>query len=140
VFSSTKPDLLHVAVVVLAVLLILQQVRFYLARRSAKKREELFRIITENADDMIALVDMKRKRHYNSPSYKRILGYSPSELAETTSFEQIHFDDRLKVLDAAREARETGIGRRMQYRMRHKDGPGGFSSQPPVQSRMIRGK
>ena len=121
-FSSTKPDLLHVAVVVLAVLLILQQVRFYLARRSAKKREELFRIITENADDMIALVDMKRKRHYNSPSYKRILGYSPSELAETTSFEQIHIDDRLKVLDAAREARETGIGRRMQYRMRHKDG------------------
>ena len=107
---------------VLTALLILQQVRFYLAQRGAKKREELFRIITENADDMIALVDMKRKRHYNSPSYKRVLGYSPSELAETTSFEQIHSDDRLRVLDAAREARETGIGKRMQYRMRHKNG------------------
>ena len=66
-FSSTKPDLLHVAVVVLAVLLILQQVRFYLARRSAKKREELFRIITENADDMIALVDMKAQAPLQQP-------------------------------------------------------------------------
>lgn len=121
-FSAANLGWLQVAVVVLTALLILQQVRFYLAQRGAKKREELFRIITENADDMIALVDMKRKRHYNSPSYKRVLGYSPSELAETTSFEQIHSDDRLRVLDAAREARETGIGKRMQYRMRHKNG------------------
>jgi len=122
VFSAANLGWLQVAVVVLTALLILQQVRFCLAQRGAKKREELFRIITENADDMIALVDMKRKRHYNSPSYKRVLGYSPSELAETTSFEQIHSDDRLRVLDAAREARETGIGKRMQYRMRHKNG------------------
>jgi len=109
----------------IAVLLILvawQQVRSYQVRRNAAKREELFQIITENADDMIALVDMKRNRHYNSPAYKRVLGYSPAELAETTSFEQIHVDDRLKVLEAAREAHETGVGKRMQYRMRHKNG------------------
>ncbi len=109
----------------IAALLILvawQQVRSYQVRRNAAKREELFQIITENADDMIALVDMKRNRHYNSPAYKRVLGYSPAELAETTSFEQIHTDDRLKVLEAAREARETGVGRRLQYRMRHKNG------------------
>jgi diguanylate cyclase (GGDEF)-like protein/PAS domain S-box-containing protein len=122
VFSAQHLDLLHLAIIVAAILLILQEVRFWLARRRAKSREELFRIITENADDMIALVDMTRKRHYNSPSYKRVLGYSPAELAETTSFEQIHVDDRLKVLDAAREARETGVGKRMQYRMRHKNG------------------
>lgn len=108
--------------IILALLLIIQQLYFYFARRSAKRREELFRIITENADDMIALVDMKRKRHYNSPSYKRLLGYSPAELGETTSFEQIHVDDRLRVLEAARQARETGIGKRLQYRMRHKNG------------------
>jgi len=137
VFSALNPELVHGVVLILAALLILQQVRFYLARHSAKKREELFQIITENADDMIALVDMKRKRHYNSPSYKRILGYSPSELAETTSFEQIHSDDRLKVLDAAREARETGVGRRLQYRMRHKNGTWRIleSTASPIKSR-----
>lgn len=119
-FSVSYP--LHTLLAVLVALLIVQQVHFYFVQRVAKRREELFRIITENADDMIALVDMKRKRHYNSPSYKRVLGYSPAELAGTTSLEQIHIDDRLRVLDAAREARETGIGKRMQYRMRHKNG------------------
>jgi diguanylate cyclase (GGDEF)-like protein len=43
-------------------------------------------------------------------------------LSETSSFEQIHPDDRFKVLEAAREARETGIGKRMEYRIKHKDG------------------
>ena len=106
----------------LLILVVWQLIRSYQVRRRAAKQEELFKIITENADDMIALVDMKRKRHYNSPAYKRVLGYSPAELAETTSFDQIHTDDRLMVLDAAREARETGVGRRLQYRMRHKNG------------------
>ena len=106
----------------LLVLLCAQQVWIYVARRNYAKRDELFRIITENAADMIALVDMKRKRLYNSPSYKRVLGYSPAELSETTSFEQIHPDDRFKVLDAAREARETGVGKTLQYRMRHRNG------------------
>jgi PAS domain S-box-containing protein len=106
----------------LAILVIYQQVRIYRIRRESKKNEELFQIVTENAADMIALVDVKGRRLYNSPSYKRILGYSPAELGETSSFEQIHPDDRFKVLEAARGARETGIGKRLEYRIKHKDG------------------
>ncbi len=49
-------------------------------------------------------------------------GYSPSELSETSSFEQIHPDDRMRVLEAAREARENGVGRQLEYRIKHKDG------------------
>jgi diguanylate cyclase (GGDEF)-like protein/PAS domain S-box-containing protein len=106
----------------LALLALYQQFRIYRTRRESMKREELFRIITENAADMIALVDTKGHRLYNSPAYKRILGYSAAELRETSSFEQIHPDDRFKVLEAAREARSTGIGKTIEYRMRHKDG------------------
>jgi diguanylate cyclase (GGDEF)-like protein/PAS domain S-box-containing protein len=51
-----------------------------------------------------------------------VLGYSPAELSETSSFEQIHPDDRMRVLEAAREARESGVGKRLEYRIRHKDG------------------
>lgn len=91
-------------------------------RREASKREEIFRAVTENAADMIALVDIKGRRLYNSPAYKRILGYSPAELSETSSFEQIHPDDRFRVLEAARQARESGVGERLEYRIRHKDG------------------
>ena len=87
-----------------------------------EERDELFQIVTENAADMIALVDVKGHRLYNSPAYKRILGYSAAELGETSSFEQIHPDDRFKVLEAAREARSTGVGKKLEYRIRHKDG------------------
>jgi PAS domain S-box-containing protein len=75
-------------------------------RRRSQKREALFRIITENAADMIALVDTKGRRLYYSPSYERVLGYSTRELAQTSGFEQIHPDDRFKVLAASREARQ----------------------------------
>ena len=106
----------------LSILVAYQQFRVYRIHRDAKKREELFQIVTENAADMIALVDVKGRRLYNSPAYKRILGYSAAELGETSSFEQIHPDDRFKVLDAAREARSTGVGKKLDYRIRHKDG------------------
>ncbi|MGA7504132.1 MAG: EAL domain-containing protein [Candidatus Sulfotelmatobacter sp.] len=106
----------------LAILVLCQWLAMYLARVKWKKRDELFRIVAENAADMIALVDMKGRRLYNSPSYKRILGYSAAELGETSSFEQVHPDDRFKVLEAAREARSTGVGRQLEYRIRHKDG------------------
>jgi diguanylate cyclase (GGDEF)-like protein/PAS domain S-box-containing protein len=107
---------------VLAVLALYQQFRIFSIRREGKKKEELFQIVTENAADMIALVDVKGRRLYNSPAYKRILGYSAAELGETSAFEQIHPEDRFKVLEAAREARETGVGRRLEYRVKHKDG------------------
>src|ERR1700685_4416080 len=106
----------------LVVVVLYQQFRIYQIHSEARTKEELFRIFTENAADMIALVDVKGRRLYNSPAYKRILGYSAAELGETSSFEQIHPDDRFKVLEAAREARSTGTGRKLDYRIRHKDG------------------
>jgi PAS domain S-box/diguanylate cyclase (GGDEF) domain len=106
----------------LTLLVVYLQIRIYQIHRESKRKEELFQIVTENAADMIALVDVKGKRLYNSPAYKRVLGYSAAELGETSAFEQIHPDDRFKVLDAAREARESGTGKRLEYRIRHKDG------------------
>jgi diguanylate cyclase (GGDEF)-like protein/PAS domain S-box-containing protein len=103
-------------------LVIGEELRIYVARREFRKRDEIFQAVTENAADMIALVDVKGRRLYNSPSYKRVLGYSPAELSETSSFEQIHPDDRMRVLEAAREARESEVGKRLEYRIRHKDG------------------
>jgi diguanylate cyclase (GGDEF)-like protein/PAS domain S-box-containing protein len=105
-----------------AVLLGYQQLRLYRLRQRLARREELFRIVAENAADMIALVDVKGRRLYNSPAYEKVLGYSPEELAKTSAFEQVHPEDRLKVLDAAREARRTGIGTKLEYRIRHKNG------------------
>jgi diguanylate cyclase (GGDEF)-like protein/PAS domain S-box-containing protein len=111
-----------IALGALVVLVIVEQLRIFKANREFRKKDEIFQVVTENAADMIALVDVKGRRLYNSPAYKRVLGYSPSELSETSSFEQIHPDDRMRVLEAAREARESGVGRRLEYRIKHRDG------------------
>jgi PAS domain S-box-containing protein len=99
-----------------------QQYRIRSIRRQLHERDELFRLITEKAADMIAVVDTEGHRVYNSPSYERILGYSPKQLEETPAFEQIHPDDRGKVEEAAEEAIHNRVGRRVEYRMRHSDG------------------
>jgi len=91
-------------------------------RKQLVEREELFRLITENAADMIAVVDIKGRRLYNSPSYEKILGYTPQELGGTLAGDQIHSEDREKVLKAAADAHSTGVGTSLEYRMRHKDG------------------
>src|SRR5579862_5880939 len=104
------------------VYVVFQQVQLSRFRKRLAEREELFRLITENAADMIAVVDTKGQRLYNSPSYEKLLGYSQEELGKTSAFEQIHADDRQAVVDAANDARRTGMGRTVQYRIRHKDG------------------
>jgi len=101
---------------------VFQQLQIYRIRRRLREREELFRLITENAADMIAVVDSKGRRLYNSPSYQRVLGFTIEELQSTSSFEQIHTDDRPVVEQAAKEALTGGAGRRIEYRMRRKDG------------------
>jgi two-component system cell cycle sensor histidine kinase/response regulator CckA len=99
-----------------------QQLQIHRMRRKLVQREELFRLISENAADLIAVVDMQGNRIYNSLSYEKVLGYSAEELRTSSSFEQIHPDDRERVKEAAQEARVSGVGRTMEYRIRHKDG------------------
>ena len=99
-----------------------QQLQIHRIRRNLVQREELFRLISENAADLIAVVDTHGNRIYNSLSYTKVLGYSPEELSRSSSFDQIHPDDKERVREAAAEARITGVGRPLEYRIRHKDG------------------
>jgi PAS domain S-box-containing protein len=78
-----------IALGALTALVIVEQLRIFKANREFRKKDEIFQVVTENAANMIALVDVKGRRLYNSPAYKRVLGYSPLELSETSSFEQL---------------------------------------------------
>ena len=98
-----------------------QQRQIVHIRRQVLEQEKLFRLITENAGDMIAVLDSNGNRLYASPSYEKVLGYNSQELLGS-ALDQIHPEDRVLVDEAAREARQTGFGRRIEYRMRHKDG------------------
>jgi two-component system cell cycle sensor histidine kinase/response regulator CckA len=101
---------------------IYQYLLIHRIRRQLVDREELFHLISENAADMIAVVDMEGRRIFNSVSYQKVLGYSPAELQASSGFEQIHPDDRERVKHAAAEARRTGVGKTLEYRLRHKNG------------------
>ncbi len=101
---------------------IYQHLQLSRMRRQLSERNQLFQIITENAADMIAVVDAEGRRLYNSPAYERVLGYTQQELRETRGVDQIHPDDRERVRAAAERARLTGRGERLEYRIRHKDG------------------
>src|ERR1700704_1593770 len=67
--------------------IVFQQLQIYRIRRRLVEREEVFRLITENAADMIAVVDGEGRRIYNSPAYQKILGYSWQELQSTPTLE-----------------------------------------------------
>src|ERR1022692_2558421 len=99
-----------------------QQLQLQRIRRELTERNQLFEVITENAADMIAVVDSAGNRLYNSPAYQKVLGYSSAELKLSSSVEQVHPEDRQRVLEAAQKARLTGRGERLEYRMRHKNG------------------
>jgi diguanylate cyclase (GGDEF)-like protein/PAS domain S-box-containing protein len=91
-------------------------------RKQLNDQKDLFEVITENAADMIAVVDKNGNRLYNSPAYARVLGYSIDELQNYSASEQIHPDDKDRVLQAAAKARTSNVVERLEYRMLHKNG------------------
>src|SRR5437016_12692551 len=82
-------------ILIFDVYVVFQQVQLSRFRKRLAEQEELFRLISENAADMIAVVDTKGRRRHNSPSYQKLLGYSQEELGKTSAFEQIHADDQI---------------------------------------------
>lgn len=99
-----------------------QQLRIQRIGEQLAERDQVFQLVTENAADMIAVVERGRRRPYNSIAYQKILGYSPEELTATWTGEQIHPDDRAQVIKAEEKVRSSGEPQRLECRMRHKDG------------------
>lgn len=99
-----------------------QQWQIYRVRKQFFATQKIFHLIGENAEDLIAVVDAMGSRIYNSPSYERILGYTQEELKQSIGLEQVHPEDRELVTQAARQALGDGVGRRLEYRFKHKNG------------------
>jgi PAS domain S-box-containing protein len=58
------------------------------------EREAQFRLLAENASDMISRLAIDGRILYVSPACEIILGYKPEELTGTISFDVIHEDER----------------------------------------------
>ncbi|MGE5350783.1 MAG: CHASE domain-containing protein [Acidobacteriota bacterium] len=63
------------------------------AEEALKESEERFRLITENANDLISLRNMKGKFVYTSPSFSIKLGFSSEELLKMGLADLVHHED-----------------------------------------------
>ena len=85
------------------------------------EKDQVLQMITDNASDLIAILDLKGRRLYNSKSYTRILG-DPEKLKGTDSFREIHPDDLDKIKKIFEDTVKSGTGQRAEYRMISEDG------------------
>lgn len=82
----------------------------------------LLEVIADNVADLIAVVDCTGRRIWNNAAYAERLGYLPDELKGSDSLVEIHPDDLPLVRQTLDQSMKDGCGRRIEYRMRRKDG------------------
>ncbi len=92
-------------------------------RERLAARDDLFRILLENALDIITILDPDGKIRYESPAVLRILGYEPHELEGHSAFEFMPEDDAARAISLIQRLSSTpGATGTLEFRFRHKDG------------------
>jgi PAS domain S-box-containing protein len=87
------------------------------------RREKHFRALTENALDILTILDPQGLFTYNSPSVMRVLGYEPKDLSGQSAFALIHPEDLPGVLQGFDHGlRNPDRTVTLDFRFRHRDG------------------
>ncbi|MBT4970211.1 MAG: PAS domain S-box protein, partial [Bacteroidetes bacterium] len=105
------------------------------ADQKASDGDELYRIIADFSDDLIAITsfDKNSKYIYVSPSHKRSLGYSEEEMLGKSGFDFVHPADKSKLfvllksylkkkLTKVFTGKEIDTVEKIVYRVKHKNG------------------
>ncbi|MHA1314467.1 MAG: PAS domain S-box protein [Candidatus Helarchaeota archaeon] len=91
------------------------------AEQELKESETKYRLITENANDLIALIDLDFRLKYVNTAHVRLLGYSMDKLLKNKATSFIHPDDLHFAVEAFRKGLEVGHGK-VELRIRHENG------------------
>lgn len=99
----------------------LQNRRLAAARRDLRDSEERYRLIAENAGDLIAMLDRDGRFLYSSPSYERVLEAHDLQVG-ADAFRRLHPDDADRLRLALARAVGTGQAREVVLRLVDKAG------------------
>ncbi|MCM3570451.1 EAL domain-containing protein [Neobacillus mesonae] len=85
-------------------------------------KESQYRIITENTQDLIRVIDQNFKLEYASPSHEFVLGAPPEAYEGQLIFDMMHPDDcdRIKKLYTVAALTKTPV--QTEFRLKHTDG------------------
>ncbi len=92
------------------------------AEQRLRESEENYRLISENANDLIIVINNKFEGEYiNEDAYQNIMGYSKKDVIGKSVLEFIHPEDLQKCTQAIMKGFKKGGGR-VDARFRHNDG------------------
>ena len=93
------------------------------AEAELRKREDRFRLLIENASDIVTVINAAGIIRFQSPSVTHILGYQPGEMVGRSAFEFLHPDDLSRVTGTVKSAfANPGLPVSVEYRYHHSDG------------------
>ncbi|MCK4380218.1 MAG: PAS domain S-box protein [Candidatus Lokiarchaeota archaeon] len=93
-----------------------------ITEKRLKESEEKYKLILENANDLITIINHNFEREYiNEKAYFELLGYKNEDIIGKTPLSFLHPDDVKKAREALRDGFEEEEGRN-EMRVRHKDG------------------
>jgi PAS domain S-box-containing protein len=102
-------------------------------QKSLRKTRDLYRLITENTSDMIAIMRFDSTYTYISQSHEALLGYLPEDLLGKKGFDFVHPEDKKKIMNVLRkyisitgkkilDRKDSEISEKLVYRVKHKNG------------------
>jgi PAS domain S-box-containing protein len=90
-------------------------------QKALLESEAQFRLLAENASDMISRLTIDGRMLYVSPACTTILGYTPEEMTGVLYFDLIHEKDRRRIKTLFKD-KPSDVTQTIAHRARHKNG------------------
>jgi PAS domain S-box-containing protein len=87
-----------------------------------RSSEDRYRLITENAADLVGLVTPEARWLYRSPSFQRLLGHTAEELANLGLLDLIAPEDQANVTAALHACLQRDVRLTCEFRIRQRNG------------------